>query len=91
MHNTPYQRENIHIRGHLLHYLALGLKFSGFQCAKTSVNKRLFMFPLFYAVGTSGAAVLRRQWTVLYIVSSVTERLTAAKVWQFEHSAKRFL
>ena len=25
MHNTPYQRENIHIRGHLLHHLALGV------------------------------------------------------------------
>jgi len=31
-------------RGHLLHYLALGLRnFAGFQVSKTSVNKRLLL------------------------------------------------
>ena len=43
MHSTPYQRENIHIRGHLLQSCFGLAKFSGFQCTKTSVNKRLYI------------------------------------------------
>ena len=31
-------------------------EFSGFQIAKTSVNKRLFMSPLFFAAGASVSA-----------------------------------
>ena len=45
MYNPPTQygrRQNItYPRGRLLHYLVLGLKFSGFHDTKTSVNKRL--------------------------------------------------
>ena len=32
-----------------------GRNLPDFKIAKTSVNKRLFMLPLFYAVGTSGS------------------------------------
>ena len=45
MYNPPAQYgRGLNItypRGHLLHYLVSGLKFSGFHDTKTSVNKRL--------------------------------------------------
>ncbi len=51
MYDTPYQRENIHIRGHLLHDLVSGLKFSGFHDTKTSVNKRLILCHAMFRLG----------------------------------------
>ena len=59
MHSTPYQRENIHIRGHLLQSCFGLAKFSGFQCTKTSVNKRLKLCHAMFRLGCTRAGQSR--------------------------------
>ena len=67
MHSTPYQRENIHIRGHLLQSCFGLAKFSGFQCTKTSVNKRLKLCHAMFRLGVGGQdnpARLSPAWSI---------------------------
>ncbi len=62
MYGTPYQRGSIHIHERLLHNLVLGEEiYQISNSTKTSVNKRLFMSLLFYAViaAFAGAKIRR--------------------------------
>ena len=92
MYNPPTQygrRLNItYPRGRLLHYLVLGLKFSGFHDTKTSVNKRLYMYSLFYTVEPSAPLFTLSEPAVYPILSSVGS-LKSRSISSIEGSEER--